>query len=131
MLGLSTATRRTTARGLLALMGGIWLLAAAAPCVMATPHCPGMNVPCEGTDHAALPAAPDCDTLQAVDCRSSDINLTDRVTLLDFTMLPAHLLTVAPVSVQLPRNALHPDVARFALRLSPPPLYLQHSVFLI
>jgi len=130
MLGLTRKIRYRTAQTILALVGGLWLLAAAAPCVMAAPHS-GMNAPCEGTDHAALPAAPNCDSLQAIDCQSNDISLTERLTVPDFTALPPRLLTIAPVSILLPQNALRPDAQRFALRLSPPPLYLQHNVFLI
>jgi hypothetical protein len=130
MLGLNNTTRRTTARGLIALIGGVWLLAAVAPCVMAAPHS-GMKMPCAGTDHATLQATPNCDTLQAIDCQSGDITLTERDVVPDFKALPPRLLTVTPVSVHLPRSALRPDAQRFTLRLSPPPLYLQHNVFLI
>jgi len=130
MLGLTQKTRFRTAQSLLALVGGMWLLAAVAPCVMAAPHV-GMNAPCESMDHGTLPAAPSCDTLQTIDCQSSDISLTERVAAPDFAALPLHLLTADPVSIQLPRSALRHDAQRFALRLSPPPLYLQHNVFLI
>jgi len=74
---------------------------------------------------------PNRDSLQAIDCQSNDISLTERLTVPDFTALPPRLLTIAPVSILLPQNALRPDAQRFALRLSPPPLYLQHNVFLI
>lgn len=132
MLGLNAVTHRRTARGLFALMSAVWLLAAAAPCVMAAPHCPDMaGAPCETTDHTALPAASDCDTLQAVDCQRGDISLTDRIAVPDFPVLAPRLLIVAPVAAQPVRNALSADPERFALRLSPPPLYLQHAAFLI
>lgn len=59
---------RRTARGLLALMAGAWLLAAAAPCVMAQP----MPMPADHTgccpDKASPPAA-DCAALTALDCQ--------------------------------------------------------------
>ena len=61
---------RRTARGLLALMAGAWLLAAAAPCVMAQP----MPMP---ADHAgccpdkAPPPMADCGALTALDCQLS------------------------------------------------------------
>ncbi len=58
---------RRTARALLTLMAGAWLLAAAAPCAMAAP----MPIP---ADHAgccpdkATPLA-DCEALMALDCQ--------------------------------------------------------------
>ncbi|MEK7666629.1 MAG: hypothetical protein AAB406_03040 [Pseudomonadota bacterium] len=72
MLGLSRKVRFRTAQTLLALMGGLWLFAAAAPCVMAAPHCPpGMAGDCPSMDHPGLSAVGDCDVLTAVDCQSS------------------------------------------------------------
>lgn len=128
MFGLSRAIRRRTAFGLLALMSGMWLLAAAAPCVMAAPHCPDMGgAPCEPADMAATP---DCDTLQAIDCRRADISLADRVPVPDFSALPPRLLTVASIAVQPARTA-PVDLQRLALRLSSPPLYIQHAALLI
>lgn len=129
MSGLTHVTRRRTALGLLALMSGVWLLAAAAPCVMAAPQCPRMDgAPCESMDSMATP---DCDTLQVVDCQRADMNLTDRVAVPDFTVLPPRLLTVASIAVQPARNAPPADPHRFALRPHSPPLYLQHAAFLI
>ena len=130
MLGLTHRTRRTTARGLLALMSSLWLLAAAAPCVMAAPHCPGMDgQPCESMDHAAK--APDCDSLQAVDCQREDTALNSRDSVPDLSMVPV-LLATTPLTVELATlPSLTADPDRLTLQLSPPPLYIQHAVLLI
>lgn len=86
------------------------------------------GAPC---DSSGMAATPDCDTLQAVDCQRADINLTERIALPDFSALPPRLLTVASVVVQSARNAPPADPHRYALRLSSPPLYLQHTALLI
>lgn len=136
MLGLKAVTRRGTARGLLALMSAVWLLAAAAPCVMAASHCPDMGgVPCESMDmpaNHALPAAADCDTLQAIDCQTANEHfVTARTVTPDFQVLPPRLLILPAATAVLPPHPSLPQAERYVLRLSPPPLHLQHSVFLI
>lgn len=110
-------------------MSGVWLFAAAAPCVMAAPQCPRMDgAPC---DSPGMTTTPDCDTLQAVDCQRTDINLTERVALPDFSALPPRLLTVASFLLQSARNVPPADWRRFTLRPLSPPLYLQHAALLI
>jgi hypothetical protein len=134
MLGLTNTNRRHTARGLLVLLLGMWTLAAAAPCVMASPSCPDMAVPCPSMDQhpAAQPEAPPCDTLQAVDCQTRDAAwLVSTATTPDFTALPPRLFLQPPAALVPTQRHSFPQVERYALRLSPPPLYLQHTVFLI
>lgn len=135
MLGLNRRTRRTTAKGLLALMSGVWLLAAAAPCVMASMPCPNMgDVSCEPAatpaSQATLAPAPNCESLQAIDCQTPNVALTERVALADFTALPP-VLNAAPRVSSAAAGAIHTDPQRLVLRLSPPPLYLQHGTLLI
>ncbi len=63
---------RRTARGLLATLAGVWLLAAAAPCVMAqAPACPPDMVGnhCPHESQPTLDAADNCDALAALNCR--------------------------------------------------------------
>ena len=77
MIRLSRKHREHTTRGLLATLAGLWLLAAAAPCVMAQPpicppdmvgnHCPHESQP-------ALDAADNCDALAALNCRLPNPN---------------------------------------------------------
>lgn len=129
MLGLSRKVRFRTAQTLLALMGSLWLLAAAAPCVMAAPHCPpGMASDCPSTDLPGLSAADDCDVLAAVDCqRSSEVRLAATTPVMDFSVVPVRLHGL-PVAA-----ALHttPTPDRYATVILSPPLNLQHAVLLI
>lgn len=129
MLGLSRKVRFRTAQTLLALMGSLWLLAAAAPCVMAAPHCPpDMAGDCPSMDHPDLSAAGDCDVLTAVDCQSSgEQRLAAATPVMDFSVVPVRLHGLPPAA------ALHtphtPD--RYATVILSPPLNLQHAVLLI
>lgn len=129
MLGLSRKTRFRTAQTLLALMGGLWLFAAAAPCVMAAPHCPpGMAGDCPSMDQPGLYAAGDCDVLVAVDCQSAgEERLAATAPVMDFSVIPVRLHGLPPAA------ALHaphtPD--RYATVILSPPLNLQHAVLLI
>jgi hypothetical protein len=129
MLGLSRKVRFRTAQTLLALMSGLWLFAAAAPCVMAAPHCPpGMAGDCSSMDHPSLSAAGDCDVLTAVDCQSSgEERLAASTPVMDFSVVPVRLHDL-PLA-----TALHtphtPD--RYATVILSPPLNLQHAVLLI
>lgn len=132
MLGMTLHTRRTVARGLLALMGSLWLLAAAAPCAMATTtNCPGMpGTSCENVGFIAPTDATDCDSLQSVDCQREDGSLANRTTTVDFNVAPV-LLTTAPLAIRpLSPTPLSGDPDRLVLRLTPPPLYLQHTALL-
>jgi hypothetical protein len=130
MIGLTRQTRRTTARGLIALLSGLWLLAAAAPCVMAAPHCPDMDhVSCGPMDHAATTS--DCDSLHAIDCQRESIALSDRQPAPDLQFV-SFLLSAVPQAVDASAHALLAgNVDRLMLRLSPPPLYLQHAALLL
>ena len=129
MLGLSRKTRFRTAQTLLALLGSLWLLAAAAPCVMVTSHCPpGMTGDCPSMDHPGMSTAGDCDALTAVDCQSAgEERLAAATPVMDFAVVPVRLHGL-PLA-----TALHtphtPD--RYATVILSPPLNLQHAVLLI
>ena len=126
MSALTVTTRRRTARGLLLLLLGVWGLVVTAPCVMASPSCHEMGAPCPQMD------APDCDTLQAADCQTRDTAyLISPDSVPDFTALPPRLFLQPQAAWLPPVHVGSPRIDRFALRLSPPPLYLQHAVFLI
>ena len=129
MLGLSKKIRHRTARALLALVGGLWLVAAASPCVAAMPACPmGMASDCALTSHPDLSTNHDCTTLNAVDCQTShDERLAATAPALDFTIVPVRLYSL-PALPALTR-ALTPD--RYATVILVPPLNLQHAVLLI
>jgi hypothetical protein len=114
---------------MLALLGGLWLLAAAAPCVMAAPHCPpGMAGDCPSMDHHGLSAAGDCDALTAVDCQSAgEERLAATTPVMDFSVVPVRLHSL-PVAAAL-QTTHTPD--RYATVILSPPLNLQHAVLLI
>lgn len=78
MIHLGRKHQKRTARGLLATLAGLWLLAAAAPCVvmaqpsacppdMAGNHCPHETQP-------TLDTADNCDALAALNCRLPNPN---------------------------------------------------------
>lgn len=126
MSALTITTRRRTARGILFLWLGLWALVAAAPCVMAAPTCHDMSSSCPQK------GAPDCDALQAVDCQTRDaVFLVGPDNAPDFTALPPRLFLQSQTVWLPPTLTADPQIGRFALRLDPPPLYLQHAVFLI
>lgn len=129
MLGLSRKVRFRTAQTLLVLMGSLWLLAAAAPCVMVASHCPpGMAGDCPSMNHPDLSMTGDCDALTAVDCQSSgEERLAATTPVMDFSVVPVRLHDL-PVA-----TALHTPHApdRYATVILSPPLNLQHAVLLI
>ena len=129
MLGLSKRIRQRTARVLLALVGSLWLVAAAAPCVAAMSACPmGMAGDCAHENDSNLSTNHDCTTLNAVDCQTShEERLAATAPALDFTMVPVRLYSL-PALPALTR-ALAPD--RYATVILVPPLNLQHAVLLI
>jgi hypothetical protein len=125
--------RRRTAKSLLALLAGLWLLAAAAPCVMAATHCPhGMNGDCDSMDTHPQPAANPCDSLQAVDCeRNTTDSLAANIPVVDISVLPVLLTTLPHNVVEGPARGRDSAPDRYAFLLYPPPHRLQHSVLLI
>ena len=126
MLGLPKRIHQRTARAILALVGGLWLVAAAAPCVAAMSSCPmGMSGDCPSTaDHPT----PDCTALNAVDCQTSnEARLVVALPALDFTMVPVRLYSLPALPVLSPTHA--PD--RYATVILHPPLNLQNAVLLI
>jgi hypothetical protein len=130
MLGLTRKTRFRTAQTLLALLGSLWLLAAAVPCVMAAPHCPmkSMSGDCPSTDHPSMATAGDCDTLAAVDCQGSGVErLAATTPAMDFSVVPVRLHSLPLVTTL--HTARNPD--RYAAVILSPPLNLQHAVLLI
>jgi len=130
MLGLSRKVRSRTAQTLLAVVGGLWLFAAAAPCVMAAPHCPpGMAGDCPPADRPGLPAAIDCDVLTAVDCRQSsgEERLAATAPAMDFSVVPVRLHDLPLVAAMHTPHT--PD--RYTTVVLSPPLNLRHAVLLI
>ena len=130
MIHLGRKHQKRTARGLLATLAGVWLLAAAAPCVLAQPPAcpPDMAGDCPSMDHPGQSAANDCDALMAVDCQSSgEQRLAAATPIMDFSVVPVRLHGLARAAA-LP-TAHTPD--RYATVILSPPLNLQHAVLLI
>lgn len=129
MLGLTRKTRNRTTQTLLALVGSLWLLAAATPCVMAMPQCPpDMAGNCIPTDQPVMAAVVGCDALTAVSCQvSGDERLAPAAAGIDFSVVPVRLHAL-PVAAAL-HKTLTPD--RYATVILSPPLNLQHAVLLI
>mgnify|MGYP003452963979 FL=1 len=125
--------RRRTTQGLLAVLAGLWLLAAAAPCVMAAPHCPhGMSDDCDSMNLHQQAAIDDCETLQAVDCQNGQTDvLAANIPFADFSVLPVLLFTLPHDALSNTERAQRVAPDRYAFDLYPPPLRLQYSVFLI
>ena len=119
------------ARGLLSTLAALWLIAGAAPCVMAQTqpmnhgavHCPmhdaGMNMD-----------ADDCGPVTAVSCQMPDLQSPLAVALSDMAVTPA-LLTVLPVVVALPDNSISPRHDFFTPNIPAPPLYIQHLTLIL
>ena len=128
MICLSQRTRRRIAQGLLAVMGYLWLVAAASPCVMTASYCPNMqDGPCEAMAQSVH--STDDDSLEAMNCHHEEAALTS-TSAPDTQPVPALLVRLPAATTQaIPVAALKPD--RLALQFSPPPLYLQHAVLLI
>lgn len=129
MLALSNKIRQRTARAVLALVGGLWLVAAAAPCVAAMPTCPmGMSNDCLNTTGLDRSTNPDCTTLNAVDCQTSnEERLVVTLPAFDFTTVPVRLYSLPALPVLSPAHV--PD--RYATVILHPPLNLQNAVLLI
>ncbi len=111
---------RRTARALLALMAGAWLLAAAAPCVMAAPMPMPADVMDCCPDHMA-PAAmtPDCDMLAALDCQQP--KPTPPSASIDVPASTPVLLYTLPLTLDPPLPQTSQPYAR-ADSAPPPPL---------
>ena len=121
-------------RGLLATAASLWLVAAAAPCVMAQPH-PAypVSAPCsmsKGMAHAAMADMKDCGPVTAVNCKLPDINTPLAAMLGDFAATPV-LLTTLPVSTILPQTRQHPHNDFFTPDIPAPPLHIQHLTLIL
>ena len=120
------------ARGLLATGASLWLVAAAAPCVMAQPH--RMD---QASMHCPMPRDTvqtgtnnDCGPVVSVNCKLPDINSPLAATVVDFTATPV-LLTMLPVPIILPQTRQHPQNDFFTPDIPAPPLHIQHLTLIL
>lgn len=112
MLALGRKHQKRTARGLLAVLGSLWLLASAAPCVAAPVTCPtdslGNHCPQDG--HSALDTACGCGTLEALNCHLPNPNPPSAA--LDIPSPAPMLLQTLPVAPEISRVSRLPAFAR-------------------
>lgn len=123
--------RKSVARGLLAVAASLWLVAAAAPCVMAQSH--PMNhasVHCPMHDGGMNLDADHCGPVTAVSCQLPDLQSPLAAALGDLAVTPA-LLTVLPVAVALPDNSIPPRHDFFTPDIPAPPLHIQHLTLIL
>lgn len=119
------------ARGLLSTVAALWLIASAAPCVMAQSH--PMNhgsVHCPMHDSVMNMDADDCGPVTVVSCQMPDLQSPLAAALGDMAVTPA-LLTVLPVVVALPDNSISPRHDFFSPDIPAPPLHIQHLTLIL
>lgn len=130
---LSRNHQKRTARGLLAVVAGLWLLAAAAPCIAAqTQVCPPdtLNSHCPADHTAALAAADNCDALAALNCRLPNPNPPSSA--LDIPApAPLLLLQTLPLAPDVLRAQRAPNWVRTAVDPATPVLNRKQSRLLI
>jgi hypothetical protein len=123
--------RKRVARGLLAMLASLWLVAGAAPCVMAQSH--PMNhgsVQCPMHDGVMNMDADNCGPVTAVSCQLPDLQSPLAAALGDLTVTPV-LLTVLPVVVAVPDNSMPLRHDFFTPDIPAPPLHIRHLTLLI
>jgi len=119
------------ARGLLASLAALWLIAGTAPCVMAqTQPMNHASVHCPMHDGGMNMDADDCGPVTAVSCQLPDLQSPLAAALSDMAMTPA-LLTVLPVVVALPDNSITPRPDFFSQDIPAPPLHIQHLTLIL
>ena len=119
------------ARGLLATIASLWLVAGAAPCVMAQSH--PMNhasVHCPMHDGGMNMDTDNCGPVTAVSCQMPDVNSPATVAFGDMAVTPV-LLTVLPVTTDLPDNRVPLRYDFFAPDFPSPPLHIQHLTLIL
>ncbi len=123
---------KSLTRGTLALAGVLWLIAAAAPCVMAQmpdpapSHCPE-HAKHNGAGHAAMP---DCGPVTAINCQLPDTGTPLATGFADFAMTPV-LLNTLPVPVMLSDNGQQPRPDFFIPDIHAPPLHIQYLTLIL
>ncbi len=123
--------RKSVTRGLLAVAVSLWLVAGAAPCVMAQSH-PMNHASVHSPMHDGVMnmGANDCGPVTAVSCQMPDINSPATVAFGDMTVTPV-LLTVLPIAIALPDNRV-PLRHEFSRPDNPaPPFHILHLTLLI
>ncbi len=131
MLFRSRNKLKRAGRAFLALVAGLWLSAALAPCAQAMASVvpvPDMNCPAGHAEHGDQTAG--TDVAATTDCHLPDIapqtNLATPVLDIPVTGISTIPLAVAPV-----RHAVPPRSVRASVSIPEPPPLLRNSVLLI
>lgn len=131
MLNWFHRKRTPIIRSLLASVASLWLVAAAAPCVMAQPHqidhTPVHCLMYQGTTHTDMN---DCGPATAASCKLPDVNSPIAATLGDHAITPA-LLAMLPVPTVLPNTGRYSRHDFLAPDIPAPPLHIRHLTLLI
>lgn len=124
------------ARGLIAALASLWLVAGAAPCVMAQPHPHGQPTDYAAQHHdmmhmdmAAMDAT-ECDPVKAVSCQLPDVNSPLAAALGDLAAAPV-LLALLPVSIIQPPARLYLRNDFFRPDIPAPPLHIRHLTLIL
>jgi len=119
------------ARVLLATVASVWLVAAAAPCVMAQPHHMAHTpVHCLMYQGVAQTDMNHCGPTTAANCKLSDVNSPIATALGDHAIIPA-LLTLLPVPFTLPGSIKYLRNDFLAPDIPTPPLHIQHLTLIL
>lgn len=115
---------------MLGVVGGVWLTAAAAPCVMAAPCVPPAEPACHEAAAPTLGHTVDCPAAGAIDCQlptsysPAAFDLTDYLLVLPATTVPR--LAMLPVDSHGSWTG-----TPHAGGIPAPPLYLRHLALLL
>jgi hypothetical protein len=118
-------------RGLLSTLVALWLIAGAAPCVMAESH--PMNhasVHCPMHNGVMNMVADDCGPVTVVSCQMPDLQSPLAAALGDMAVTPV-LLTVLPIAIALPDNRVPLRHDFFTPDFPAPPLHIQHLTLIL
>ncbi|HYA37775.1 MAG TPA: hypothetical protein VEI74_05835 [Candidatus Methylomirabilis sp.] len=118
-------------RGVLAAIASLWLVAAAAPCVMAQPHpMDHASSHCPMHQGAMSMDASDCGPITSVNCQLPDVN-TPLAAALDHAIATPALLTVLPVSFILPNTGQQPQRIHLTPDIPAPPFHIRHLTLIL
>ena len=120
----------SVARLMLGVVGGVWLTAAAAPCVMATPCVHHTEHRCHESPGTPSGHGPACPASGGIDCQLPTSYGPAAFDLTDYLLvLPAVVVPRLP-ELQAAAHGPPPD-ARRAGRIPAPPLYLRNLSLLL
>lgn len=119
------------ARVVLSTLAALWLVAGAAPCVMAQPQpMDHVSTHCPMHDGIVNMDASDCGPVTTVSCQLPDFQSPLSAALGDLAVTPA-LLTVMPVVVAVPDNNMPLRHDFFTPDIPAPPLHIRYLTLLI